>query len=65
VAGEDLDSAAREAQRIQNLAGRHDLALQATSVSQGQATVAATRVPELAALVPLAEVPSAAPTLGI
>jgi hypothetical protein len=65
VAGEDLDSTAREAERIEALAGRHELALQATSVSQGHATVAATRVPELAFLARRAEVMPAAPTLAI
>jgi hypothetical protein len=47
VAALDLDSAAEILRRIDQLGRERDLSIQATSASQGNATVAADRVPEL------------------
>jgi hypothetical protein len=65
VAGECLAAATAEARRIERIAGRHDIAVQATSVNQGHASVAAARVPELGFIAHRAEVPPGAPRLGM
>lgn len=48
VAGSDLESACAVMSHAVAVAGRHDLKLQATSVTHGHTTVAAARVPDLA-----------------
>jgi hypothetical protein len=47
VAGLDLNSVAQILRQVDQLGRQHDLSVQATSVTQGNATVAAARVPEL------------------
>jgi hypothetical protein len=65
VAGDCLESAAVEARRVQRVADRHHIAVQATSVTQGHSSVAAARVPELGFIARRADAVPAAPTLSI
>lgn len=48
AAGPDLESACAMTSHAAAIAGRHELKLQATSVTHGHSTVAAARIPELA-----------------
>lgn len=65
VAGPDLESAAAGMRRIHDLSQRHDVGVQATSVSQAQATVAAARVPQLEFAAAPAPSMSAAPRIDL
>lgn len=65
VSGVDLAAAAAEVRHVDEVAHKHDLDLQATSVSQGRTIVAAPRVPELASVSAGLPVPANAPRLDI
>jgi hypothetical protein len=65
VAGESLQSAADDARRVHAIGERHGLVTQATSVSQHHAVISAARVPEVAFMLHLPEVPSSAPRLEL
>jgi hypothetical protein len=65
VAGPDLTTAVATTEHAIHLADRHHLSLQATSLTHGQTTLAAARVPELAFAAPRPSLAVGAPNLGI
>lgn len=65
VAGTSLEAAAEQTRGIQQAADEHQLRLQATSVTQGNTTISAVRVPELAFAATRPQVVSAAPRLAL
>jgi hypothetical protein len=65
VAGPDLPAAVATTEHAVHLADRHHVTMQATSVTHGQTTLAAARVPELAFAVPRPTLAVDAVSLGI
>jgi hypothetical protein len=65
VAGVDLDAACAATKDVFDVAHRHQLTLQATSVSQGHATLSAARVPELSFAATRPALAVDAPAVGI
>jgi hypothetical protein len=65
IAANCLGSAAEGARQIQEVADRHGLEVQATSVTHGHSVVAAARVPDLGSIAQRAEIPGSAPRLAI
>jgi hypothetical protein len=65
MAGTSLESATSNARQVLDVAERHRLAVQATSVTQGHTTVAAARAPELGFAVHRREAPIVERGIGL